>query len=285
MSDPESQWLNEEYNPLQALSDPAALFAEWGRRSLAARQAHAHLADIAYGPTPGQTLDLFPAARPGSPVLVFIHGGFWRGSDKSLHAFIAPPFLERGTAVVLLNYDLCPRVKITDIFAQMQRAVDWVARHIHAHGGDPQRMVLVGHSAGAHLAAMLLAQAPTSEADVAEAPAPSPRRALCISGLFDLETVRRVPYLQADLALTPGAAQALSPALHAPRPGALAHTVAGSLESAEFRRQNALLRARWGAQAVPVCELAPKRQHFDILEDLADPASRVHGLALDLLGD
>ncbi|MGO4394278.1 alpha/beta hydrolase [Variovorax sp. M-6] len=281
MTAEDAAWLDREYNPLLAVPDPAALFADWNRRSAATRETNLHFSDIPYGPSAGQVLDVFPSTRPDTPVLVFIHGGFWRGSDKSAHSFLAPAFTSRGATVVLLNYDLCPAVRIETILAQVSHGVAWVYRHIRAYGGDPQRITLAGHSAGAHLTAMLLARDGTSERG--GLPPCTASRALCISGLFDLDTVRHVPFLQPDLALTRESARMLSPVAHTPRDGISVHAVVGELESSEFHRQNTLLGAHWGTSAVPVTEAIAGRRHFDILDDLSDPSTRLHGLARQLL--
>ncbi|WP_399697059.1 alpha/beta hydrolase [Xenophilus sp.] len=273
MAHSDGDWLDAQYNPLRNLPDPGALFAAWEQRSAEARRNHSCHLDLRYGPSPGERLDVFPALRADAPVAVFIHGGFWRGSDKSLHAFLAPALTATGAAVVLLNYDLCPQVRIEDIVSQVHRGVAWVAQNIRRFGGDPQRIGLVGHSAGAHLAAVLLSE------DGAGAPAPSVRQALCISGLFDLEVIRQVPFLQADLQLSEESARRLSPIRRRPSPGAQVHAVVGGEESAEFLRQTTLLRAHWGTDCTPVCEPVPGCGHFDILEALALPHSALHALA------
>jgi arylformamidase len=114
-------------------------------------------------------------------------------------------------------------------------------------------------------------------------PAQLVRSALSISGLYDLAPIARTPFLKDDLRLTPASVKRLSPALF-PAPRGRLCVVAGAEESAEFLRQNALIAERWGRRAVPVCEAVPGVNHFTILHALADPASRLHGLALDLLG-
>jgi arylformamidase len=109
------------------------------------------------------------------------------------------------------------------------------------------------------------------------------RSALSVSGVFDLEPLRHAPFLAPDLRLDAATARRLSPA-RLPRPARTLHAVVGGDESEEFLRQNALIRARWGRRAVPVCESVPGRHHMDVLFDLADPNARLHHLALTLLG-
>ncbi len=285
-------WLEAQYNNRLRVPDHAQHFARWAEASSLVRSKSAARLDLAYGNGPGETLDIFPAASPtnaamvGAPVLVFIHGGYWRSLDKADFSFIAPALNAAGATVVLVNYALCPAVGIEHIALQMTRALAWVWRHAAEHNGDPTRIGLVGHSAGAHLATMLLS-CRWKEVD-AEMPAQPINAALAISGLYDLEPLRHVASLQADLQLTPATVRRLSPAFF-PRPragsagGKLFATV-GIDESDEFLRQNALIRDVWGPTAVPVCETLPRLNHFSVVEGLADARSRLHHLALRTVG-
>jgi arylformamidase len=259
------------------------LLAKWTEASALARErSAAKVLDVAYGDGRNEALDIFPAAQPNAPVLLYIHGGYWRSLDKSDFSFVAPSFVADGATVVVPNYALCPSVTIEDIALQMVRAVAWTWRHIAAHGGDPARIGIAGHSAGGHLAAMMLSCRWRQWAD--DLPALPFSGALAISGLYDLEPVRRTPFLQADLRLTPQQVARLSPAFF-PRPkaGKLFATVGGN-ESDEFLRHNQLIRDQWGPTAVPVCETVSGKDHFTVLESLVDPAGRLHDLALRLVG-
>jgi len=266
--------------------DHGHVLARWAEASaLVRKQANAQL-DVPYGSGPGETLDIYTpeAAAPaaGAPVLVFIHGGYWRAMDKAEHAFVAPAFNAAGALVIVPNYALCPAVGVEHIALQSARMLAWVWNHAASLGGDPARITLAGHSAGAHLATMLL-NCRWKDFDAAM-PAQPVTGALAISGLYDLEPLRHTPSLQADLNLTPAAVARLSPAFF-PRPkGARLYAVVGLDESDEFLRQNRLIRDVWGPTAVPVCETLPGANHFTVLNRLADPASRPHELALRLLG-
>ena len=278
-------WLDTQYNNRARVPDHARAFANWAAASALARaKSVAHL-DLPYGDGAGETLDLFPALSPaaaGAPVLVFVHGGYWRSLDKADHSFVAPSFNADGAMVVVPNYALCPAVSIEHIVLQMAAVVAWVWRHAADFGGDPSRIALAGHSAGGHLAAMLLSCRWKEFAD--DLPAQPVAGALSISGLYDLEPLRHTPFLQADLQLTPAAVARLSPAFF-PRPkGAKLYATVGGDESDEFLRQNRLIRDVWGPTAVPVCETVPARNHFTVLAGLADPQGRLHTLALRLLG-
>jgi arylformamidase len=213
---------------------------------------------------------------------VFIHGGYWRSLDKADQSFVAPAFVEAGALVVIPNYALCPTVTIEAIALQMTRALAWVHRHAAEHGGDAGRIVVAGHSAGGHLAAMLLA------CDGRQVGAGLPQRlvtrALAISGLFELEPLRHTPFLAPDLRLTRAAVRRLSPAGYPAPPGATLHALVGADESEEFLRQNTLIRARWGAAVVPVCEAVAGCNHLTVLDDFAAPGGRAHRHTRGLLG-
>ena len=272
--------LDTQYNNRARIPDHAQIFERWAAASALAREKSLCHLDIGYGPELSETLDVFTTPRANAPVLVFIHGGWWRSLDKRDHSFIAPAFTQAGAMVVVPNYALCPAVTIEAITLQMVRALVWVYRHAARYGGDPQRIVVAGHSAGGHLAAMLLS---CRWQDVMpDLPAQLVRSALSISGLFDLEPLRRTPYLQADLRLTPASVARLSPVRFGPPKGRLIATV-GADESEEFLRQNRLIRKAWGADAVPVCEAVADAHHLNVLHALADPDARLHALALELL--
>jgi arylformamidase len=278
-SDP--AWLEAQYNNRARIPDHAAIFARWAEASAHSRAHGRCVLDLPYGSDPAERLDVFPAATPNAPVLVFIHGGYWRSLDKADHSFVAPALAAAGAMVVVPNYGLCPAVGIEHIALQMASALAWVHRHAAEHGGDPQRIVVAGHSAGGHLAAMLLCCRWATVAP--DLPAALVAGALAISGLYDLEPLRHTPFLQADLRLTPTAVRRLSPAFF-PRPRGKLFAVAGGDESEEFLRQNTLIRDVWGPTAVPVNETLSGHHHLSVLNSLADPAGRLHALALRLLG-
>ena len=282
MAHPDSAWFDAQYNNRARVPEAVQILPRWAEASALARSRMTVLPDLAYGGGPGETLDLFPARAPGAPVLVFIHGGYWRALDKSDHSFVAPSFTADGALVVVVNYALCPAVTVEHIVMQMVRAVAWVCRNAASYGGDPARIALAGHSAGAHLAAMLMSCRWKDAAD--DLPAQPLAGALAISGLYDLEPLRHAAFIQADLKLTPASVGRLSPAFF-PRPksGKL-YAAVGSDESDEFLRQNRLIRDVWGPTAVPVCETVPHSNHFNVLNSLVDPAGRLHELTLRLLG-
>ena len=279
--DNDPAWLDQQYNNRALVPDFAEHMAKWAKASAFTREQAACALDIPYGDGEKETLDLFHTAAPNAPVLVFIHGGYWRALDKSDQSFVAPSFTAAGALVVLPNYALAPAVGIEHITLQLVKALEWVHRHAAEHGGDPSRIVVAGHSAGGHLAAMMLSCRWKQVAD--DLPAQLVHGALSISGLYDLEPLRHTPFLQVDLRLTPASVRRLSPAFF-PRPKGKLHAVVGGDESESFIRQNQLIRDVWGPTAVPVCEKLPGCNHFSVLKQLADPDARLHQQTLKLLG-
>ena len=284
MSRPDPAWLDRMYNNRALVPDHADYFSRWADQSALVRRSQACTLDIAYGASPGEKLDVFPAATAtpgGAPVVVFIHGGYWRSLDKSDHSFLAQAFTDAGACVVMPNYDLCPAVTIPDIALQMVAALDWTWRNIARFGGNPGRITVAGHSAGGHLAAMVLACEWTKHA--ADLPADLVKNALSVSGLYELESVMHTPFLKDSLRLTPAQVAQASPAWFPATKRGVLYTVAGADESEEFLRHNALIERAWGPKVVPVREALLGLNHFSIVEALVQPGHRLHQLALQLI--
>jgi arylformamidase len=262
------------YNNRAACPDYLQWFERWAAESEALRKRADARLDLRYGNAPRQTLDIFAAAQPRG-ALLFIHGGYWRTLDKSWHSFVAGPLLDRGVSVAVMNYDLCPAVGIPDIVLECREAVAWLARHGAEHGMPFERLVVAGHSAGGHLAAMLLA---TDWTRYGIAPQTIAAGA-SISGVFDLEPLVQVSF-NSDLRLDAATARAMSPIHLSPGPAVPLLLAAGAQETSEFIRQTQLLWDAW-----PGCRpagasgplLVPDTHHFSVLCDLGNPASELAG--------
>jgi arylformamidase len=185
----------------------------------------------------------------------------------------------------VINYALCPAVTVPDIALQTARSLAWVARYIGNFGGDPNRISVVGHSAGGHLAAMMLACHWSKLG--ADLPPSLVRQAVSISGLFDLAPLQNTPFLQSSLQLTDAHVRQASPAYWAAPSvvdgcGSLVAVVGGD-ESSEFLRQNALIQHAWGSEVVTVCESLPGLNHFSVLEAMTQTGHRLYGLVTQSL--
>lgn len=276
-------WHDRQYDNRARIPGALAILETWAERSAAARARLNGRLDLAYGEAPSERADVFaPRAANGAPVLVWIHGGYWRALDKRDQSFVAEPFVRAGAVVVVPNYALAPQASVEAIVLQVVQAVAWARRRAADWGGDAARLVVAGHSAGGHLAAMALAcDWPSVAPDL---PADTVRTAVAVSGLFELEPIRRAPFLNRDLKLDAAAAARLSPAWMPAPHGRTLHAFVGGDESEEFLRQNRAIRAAWGERVVPTCEDVPGRHHLDVLDALLEPRSRLHRTVRDALG-
>ena len=113
--------------------------------------------DISYGTHERHKLDIHHLKEnQTSPVILFIHGGGWMSSDKSQTRFAGPTWLDLGYTVVSINHRLSPEISHPAHVEDCALALKWVIDHIQEYGGDPQNISIIGHSSGAHLAALLL---------------------------------------------------------------------------------------------------------------------------------
>jgi len=275
-----AEFVEREYNLRVAFPDHPQWFARWAADSAVARsRLDAHL-DVRYGSGPKQTMDLFPAANARG-TLLFIHGGYWRALDKVDHSFVAPPLVADGIGVAVINYDLCPEVGIARIVAECREAVVWLLREGPRYGLATQRLLVSGHSAGGHLAAMLAATDWRARGEDAH----TIGGAIAISGVFDLEPLVQVSF-NVDLKLDVGGAYLVSPIHLQPRAAIRVLIAAGAQETSEFIRQSWLLWERW-----PECHppgqrgplFIPERHHFSVISDLGDPGSELVRQTLALL--
>ena len=261
--------LDDQYNNRKRVPNFETILDRWAADSAAVRAAGTSRLDIEYGPSPRERLDIFPADGDG-PVLVFIHGGYWRSLDKSDFSFLAPAWVDAGVSLVVVNYDLCPKVSIERIVQQMLAASVWLYRHAEQYGMDEDRLYVSGHSAGGHLAAMMLAALwPVIDRSL---PRELYKGAIAVSGVYDLQPLVQVDWLNGDLRLDEESALRLSPAYLPPATRAPLALAVGGLESSEFKRQNALLAQRW--KPVLAGNIAmPGTDHFTVIDGLADPAN------------
>ncbi|WP_220808291.1 alpha/beta hydrolase [Noviherbaspirillum aridicola] len=275
-----AEYYSQQYNARAAIPDHPYIFTRWVKESAQVRRSRAGLYDLAYGEAAGERLDFFPASRGDAPLLVFIHGGWWRSLDKSDFSFVAPGFVRAGFNVALTNYTLAPEASIAEIVRQQLRALAWLYRNAEKYDFDPDRIVVAGHSAGAHLASMMMAAHWQVYGD--DLPADLVKGGILMSGIYDLEPVRHAQFVNVDLGLAEEDIAPLSPAFM-PRPHPAPFlTAVGEQESDEFQRQRRLIADHWkdGHQrAVPL----PGHNHLTICDAFADPGHALHQAALALL--
>jgi arylformamidase len=263
---------NQQYDAEAMIPESAYIFTRWLKESARVRRTNLGLFDLAYGESNGERLDIFPTTRRDGPLLVFIHGGWWRSLDKSDFSFIAPAYTHAGINVALTNYTLAPTATMEEIVMQQVRALAWLYRNAHKYQFDPRRIVVAGHSAGAHLSAMLLtALWPTYAADL---PSDLIKAAILLSGVYDLEPVQYADFVNLDLNLTPDRIAKLSPVRMPQSNPTPFMTAVGGWESDEFKRQNKLIGESW--QADHLGDLAlPELNHMTICDAFATPGHRL----------
>ena len=253
--------LAAEYNNRALVPDHPRIIADWYADAAAYRTTARFEADLAYGALPRNRCDLFQPERDGGgPLVVFIHGGYWKTFDKSVFSHMAAGANAHGLAVVIPSYSLCPEVTIPDIVAELRQC----CLFLHRHTG--RRLLVAGHSAGGHLAACMAA----TDWSQFGAPADLVVSGFAISGVFDLRPIMATPHND-DIRLTAVDAMAASPLLW-PMPRHMAFdSWVGALESFEFKRQARSLAAAWSGLGLPCrYQELEGENHFSVCRGLAD---------------
>jgi len=257
-----------EYNNRRRVPEHETIAARWAAASAKWREEADLLADQSYGPGERQRFDLFRArGAADAPLVVYIHGGYWQRGDRKAQSFVAKEFNARGIDVALPSYSLAPTVTVAAIVTELRQCL----RTLYAR--TKKRPVVVGHSAGGHLAATMLA---TNWAAAGDVPHDLVRAAYALSGAFD-----PAPLIQTSLneALKLDAASARAANVVAgrtPPSSAVMVAAVGGDESTEFIRQSLALAAAWSAAGVKAeCVIVPNANHFTILDELARAESPV----------
>jgi len=263
--------LDKQLNLRARWPEHPEIFARWAENSRKVRESAEKYKELAYGTDDSETLELFlPGAGEGpAPCLVFIHGGYWQSLDKSDFSYLAPAFLEAGIAYASLNYGLAPDFRVVSMVEQIRQAIVWLFRNGPAQGIDPDRLVVAGHSAGGHLAAMALIT------DWASLDADLPRNLLkagvSVSGVYELEPVR-LSYHNQILRLRAEEISGLSPRSLTPEASPPLTCAVGSEETDEFLRQQEEFMANWRAAGLPGEGLVmPGLTHFTAIDALGQP--------------
>jgi arylformamidase len=215
-------------------------------------------------------------------VLIFIHGGFWRSLDAATFGFVGGAFAPKGALVAVLDFPMIPAVRMEAIIAQVREAIVWLARHAAAHGGDPGRIHVGGHSSGGHLAVLALDAAWQHAAGLAPG---TIRGGLAVSGVFELEPLA-LSFQQDVLGFTAQEVARFSPLRHVPAGAAPLIVAVAGAETQEFVDQSLEFAAAWAAAGNAATTIvAAGANHIDILTGaLADPAAPLHRALAAQLG-
>jgi arylformamidase len=265
--------LDRQYNNRQRFPRYQAVFETWQKWSAATRASFTAQLNVAYGPEPTERLDIFIAPKAGAAIYVFLHGGYWQSLDKADYSFIAEGMVPNGVMTVVPNFALAPRHGMDEIVRQTRAAIIWLWRHGREFGGDPARIYVGGHSAGGHLATMLLATDwPSSSVEL---PRDLLRGACAISGLFDMEPIR-LSYLNDVLGMTEEVAERNDPSRQRSAIGAPLTIVLGNHESEEYYRQAVVMASHWSKLGYPLeMWIEEGRDHFDVVNDLRHPKAEL----------
>lgn len=271
----EAAWPRDRLDPDYRARDCVApadfdrIVAAYAAGTAAARAALTP-ATMTYDEVSGEALDLY-GAMPGErrPCVVFLHGGYWRALSRHDSGFMAPALASAGIACAVPDYTLAPAAGLAEIVRQARAAFAFLWRRAEALHLDRGRIVVTGSSAGGHLAAAVAAAGWQA---AAELPDRAVAGALPISGLFELAPVAAA-FPQDWLRLTPAEVAALSPLRHLPPAGTPVTVALAASETPGFVRQSAAYAAALGTRPVTVAG----RNHFDVILDLADPASDLFG--------
>ena len=257
------------YNNTMAVKNSAELSAAREAASAEFRRSHLGHLDLRYGPKERNTWDLFPAADPSAPCIVFIHGGYWQRNSKDGFANLISGLHARGWAGALPGYTLAPDATLGEIVAEINAALDWLAANGKAHGIEG-KVVLSGWSAGGHLTAMCLGHKRVSAG-------------LAISGVYELGPIRDT-YLNEKLQLSDSEIVALSP-MRLPMVAKPMLITYGTAELPPLVSDSCDLHARRAADHLPGALLpVAGADHFTIVHELRDADGALTRQAL-LLAD
>jgi arylformamidase len=238
--------------------------------------------NVSYGPTARQSFDLvYPRdPAPGAPLHMFIHGGYWRAGSKEAHTLVAAPVIAAGGIAALVSYDLMPETRLAEIVAQVRSAARHLVRLAPDIGASPSRFTVSGHSAGAHLASLLAAQAP---GDTRSPVVPELSGMLLVSGIYDLSGIPG-SFLKDEAKMRDDEARAWSPLLARHMAGPLRIISRGERETAPFQEQADALCALLDREAQRVeLRAEPDANHLTIVFDLADPSASLGRRLFDLV--
>ncbi len=275
--------LDAQYNQSILGSDLTAYREFWTSETERARRWLDCDLDVAYGRHTVEKLDIYrPASkrRKLAPVLFFLHGGAWRALSKDQSAAAAPTYTAKGAIFVAPDYGVAPETPLPEIVRQVRRALAWTWKNIADYGGDPDRLIVAGHSSGAHLTSMLLADDWRAKAGL---PEDAIKGGVLFSGAYDLAPVRlsaRNDYLK----LSPAAARRLTCTNHIPRRGPPLFAAVGSGDLHEFQRQGHAFAAAWKKAGNSVeFAVIEGANHFDMGDVFGDPNSALGRATVDLL--
>jgi arylformamidase len=264
--------LDRAYSPSSKVESIEPFLKRYATESAGARAAHdpVRWQTLRYGSGDAETLDVFMPTRTPAPLLVFFHGGYWQALHKDDASFPATAITADGNAFAV-NYTLAPQASMDQIVEECRRALEFLWAKRRELGIDERGLVVSGHSAGAHLTAMMM----TTDWAARGVDPRFIKAALLLGGVYDLEPIRQ-SYVNDVVGMDAAMTRRNSPMFAAPMVGCPLVVTWAENDTDEFKRQSMELAARWGV-AVPNITLFEQAgvNHFDSLFDWYDPASRL----------
>lgn len=261
--------LDAQYNNRNRFPDFEKHFRNWQSWSESTRARLPCQLDVPVGPSSLEKIDIFPAEQKAAPLYVFIHGGYWYSLDKRHYSYVAEGMRPHGVTTVVNNFGLAPDHDMDTIVDHNRSALAWLWRNAARIGADRDRIYVAGHSAGGHLALMLLGT-DWSALDPA-LPRDLVKGVCSIGGLHDLEPIRK-SYLNDKLRMSEEQAWRNSPVNLTYPFSAPLSLIAAVDESPELHRQSTLMKALWMRLGYPVELMTPPSlDHFSVVNQLHDP--------------
>lgn len=273
---------NVQYNARASVADFDACVLEYAQLSELARSQCVGIFDLQYGHSTAERLDIFPAKKANhpAPVLIYIHGGYWRSQTKEDAALMAKAYTDAGVAVAVLEYPLAPKATLAEIVRSVRSAVAWLYKNATTYGVDPNRIFASGSSAGGHLVGMLIA--PNWQTDY-QLPPNVIRGGVALSGLYDLRPLCET-YHNEWLNLHTEQAERLSPLFELPETPVPLVLAVGGLETDGFKNQTDVYERAYRAKGYPVKRVqTPHCNHFNLLCEMVKPDSDLNKAILKMI--
>lgn len=259
--------LNHQYNNRELVPNYEEYFELWARLNKETKSNYTCIKDIPYGAGNNEKLDFYPAAVTGAATMIFIHGGYWQMMSRSDFAFIAQAFVPHHIHTLIIGYPLATTVSMDVLIQTVRRALTWIHLNIHEYGGDPTRLYLSGHSAGGHLASLMMTDR-YAPADI------QLKGVVALSGLYDLIPIQR-SHVNEPIGMDEATAIRCSTVSFLPKDVPLILAVGGA-ESEEYHAQTLTLADRWRDLPKLTTMVLPEVNHFSILSELLQVNSTLY---------
>ena len=269
--------LEREYSPSSCVTNYLELVQSYTSESKEISKLLKFEKDLIYGISIDETLDLCLAEVDDSPLVIFIHGGYWQLLSKNDCLFPAKDFFDEGISYCSIDYTLAPHANIDEMIEQCIRAVQWLYQSAIKYGYDEKKFFLIGSSAGAHLAAMTM----LTDWENYDLPADIIKGCTLLSGVYDIRPIVKT-YINEPLNLDMKTASMLSPLFKVRSHTANLIISWGENETNEFKRQSIEFDKKWKACGNTSHLLEVKgNNHFDIVFNMMKKDCVLRKLIID----